>query len=56
MQGTWVLRGNLNGRDTPGRKRARWDERVLTLLYLSFAKLNPSLSLARDSDGVVRDV
>lgn len=29
---------------------------ILTLLYLSFAKLTPSLSLARDGDGVVRDV
>lgn len=32
------------------------DKWVLTLLYLSFAKLTPSLSLARDGDGVVRDV
>jgi hypothetical protein len=31
-------------------------ERVLTLLYFASAKLIPSLTLARVSDGVVRDV
>ena len=29
---------------------------ILTLLYLSFAKLSPSLPLARADGGVVRDV